>query len=62
MKAVRSGRPLQHDPTKIGVAGHASEAEQLMLPDSLFSYVLEVAQGIPEYHGQIDALVAKEIL
>jgi hypothetical protein len=41
-----------------GVQGHASEAEQLSIPDREFDYVLRVEEGIENFHHQVDVLVA----
>lgn len=37
-----------------GIKGHASEAEQDTIPDSLFDVVLDVPRGIPAFHREID--------
>lgn len=41
-----------------GVAGHASEAEQQTIPDSVFDVVVDVADGIEAYHAQIDQFMS----
>lgn len=42
-----------------GVAGHASEQEQLSIPDQEFDYVLHNPEGIPNFHTAIDKLFSR---
>lgn len=43
----------------IGIKNHLSETEQLSLPDDFFDHVIEVPEGIPNFHKIIDGFVAK---
>lgn len=40
-----------------GVGNHASESEQLAIPDSFFSYVLQVPEGKEAFYSEIDAFI-----
>jgi len=43
----------------VGIAGHASEAEQKEVPDSYFDYVINNPAGLLYYYSEIDALMRK---
>jgi hypothetical protein len=54
--AVRLKRPAltAGDFLATGIQNHASESEQLTLPDEFFSYVLEVPEGIDAFYQAIN--------
>lgn len=47
-----------HQPP-VGIAGHRSELELGEIPLSEFDHVLEVAEGIENFHKQLDELIPK---
>ncbi len=58
-KTVRLVRPALPVETFLGagVGNHLSEKEQLALPDDFFDYVLEVPEGLENFHQKIDAFM-----
>lgn len=56
-KVVRLKRQTQTDALKVGVQNHASEAEQLTIPDGAFDMVIQVEDGLDNFYRQIDGLI-----
>ncbi len=61
--ALRLKRPAIDNAVflKAGIGNHVSESEQLALTDDFFSYVLQVPEGIDEYHKRIDTFMENAI-
>lgn len=53
-KVVRLKRQTAVNALEIGVKNHASEAEQLAIPDSAVDYVMDVEDGLENFYKQID--------
>lgn len=58
-KVVRLRRSTAVDPLAIGVAGHASEAEQLQIPDSRFDMILNLPEGLDNAAVTVDLAVPR---
>lgn len=58
-QTLRLKRHVDVDPSKLGVGKHASETEQDLIPDSAFTHVLDVADGVPAFQAQLDALMRR---
>jgi hypothetical protein len=56
---IRLKRETSVDPTTLGVGEHLSETAQHDVPDSVFTYVLYVPEGIPQFHAELDALMKR---
>lgn len=54
---IRLKRDLGRDPTTVGVQGHASEAEQLRIPDEFFDFVINAENGLHAFYTQIEAVI-----
>jgi RNase P/RNase MRP subunit p29 len=54
VRLIRAGKD-----GSVGVKGHASEEEQKTIPDQDLDGVLNVPEGIPQFHGAIEQLMAK---
>lgn len=52
---------LEDQQKQIGVAGHASEAEQKAIPDSVFDYVLEFEEGVDKVHQTLERVYAEKL-
>jgi len=44
---------------QLGIGSHDSEMEQLTIPDSDLDFVIEVPEGIPNFHVAIDEFIKK---
>lgn len=55
-RVVRVKRPGMEKGT-IGIAGHASEAEQDTIPDSAFDYVLASPEGLENLYAELNAVL-----
>jgi hypothetical protein len=54
---VRLKRDIGRQAGQVGIKGHPSETEQLSIPDSDFTVVLDVPEGLENFYRQLDGMM-----